>query len=730
VSLPWWGLAVVLAAWSIGIVVGVLLSPLVLGCGVMAAIAVGVGLVRRRLLFLTGLALVAALMGVGRAALATAVQLPEGLRAQTVAISGSVDDDPLEHRASRRVVVRLDHVVTGVDQTPSDLRIVATVYGITPLQYGDHVLLSGQLQEPPRFDQFDYKAYLAAQGIAGVMPSARLVRATAGSGDPLHALLFAVRHAMVKTVDGALPEPQAALLLGVVFGYRAALPPLLQQQMIASGLVHVVVASGLNVALVARLVQQGLHRIWPAGSAIVALISIGAYALLSGASPAALRATVMGGLVIVAGMLRRDSRVFVSMAIAAALMLGIKPGLILDVGFQLSFAATLGIITWADPIAGRLAFLPEAPREALAATLAAQAVSWPLLLAQVHQVSLIAPLANLLVVPLVPFMMVAGGLGAAAGAILPPAGWLPLQAAGAVGRWMEAVIQVTGGLPFAALTTPYFPARWLAAAAILNGGALAGVKLRRFFWRKKVWAVLGAAGLLAVSLLLIRPDGRVHVYALDVGTGSAVLVRTGNGHQILIDGGPDADRFAQAVGRALPPTARTIDLWLVSGGRRENIGAAMTILTRFQVRTIQVADPDPWSASLRILVQEAQSMGIPVEPANGSIALDGVALSPAGDGRNWLIHADHAVVAVVPPQTSWSLLPADLDGAIFTAGGPLEWQGPGQGFSVIQAAANSRDGRPVRRFMQALTGAPLYRTDRLGSIEVVARNGRFRLTNE
>ena len=709
---------------------GVLLSPLVLWSGVMAAVAVGVGLIRRNLALLASLALVASLMGAGRAALSASVQLPQGLRGQTVAISGTIDDDPVERAASRRLAVRLDHLVTDAGQTRSDVRILATVYGITPLHYGDRVLLSGQLQEPPRFEQFDYKAYLAEQGIAGVMPSARLVRVVAGSGDPFHAVLFALRRAVIQTVDRALPEPQAALLLGVVFGYRATLAPLLQQQMIASGLVHIVVASGLNVALVARLVQQGIRRIWPAGAAIVALISIAGYALLSGASPAALRATVMGALVIIAGMLRRDSRVFVSMAIAAALMLGIKPDLVRDVGFQLSFAATLGIVIWADPIASRLAFLPQALREALAATLAAQAVSWPLLLAQVHQVSLIAPLANLLVVPLVPFMMVAGALGAAAGTILPAAGWLPLQAAGAVGRWMEAVIQVTGSLPFAALTTPYFPTRWFVAAAILNGGALAGVKLRRFFWQRKVWAALGLAGLATAVLLLIRPDGRVHVYALDVGTGSAVLVRTANGQQILIDVGPDADRFAQAVGRALPPTARTIDLWLVSGGRRENIGAATTVLNRFQVNTIQVADPDPWSASLRAFVQQAESRGIRVEAANGPIAVDGVALSPAGDRRSWLIHAGHAIVAVVPPATSWPALPSNLDGAIFTGGGPLEWQGPGQGFSVIQAAANSRDGRPKRRFIQALSGAPLYRTDQLGTIELVATDGRFHLTNE
>src|SRR5207245_10952959 len=127
-----------------------------------------------------------------------------------------------------------------------------------------------------------------------------------------------VRPAVLRSAAGALPEPPVARLLGVVFGYRAPLPPLLQQQMIASGLVHIVVASGLNVALVARLVQQGLQRIWPAGSAIVALLAIGGYALLSGASPAALRATVLGGLVILAGLLRGGSRVVVLWGRAAS----------------------------------------------------------------------------------------------------------------------------------------------------------------------------------------------------------------------------------------------------------------------------------------------------------------------------------------------------------------------------------------------------------------------------
>src|SRR5260370_27418800 len=260
---------------------------------------------------------------------------------------------------------------------------------------------------------------------------------------------------------------------------------------------------------------------------------------------------------------------------------------------------------------------------------------------------------------------------------------------------------------------PYFPPRWLAAAVILNGGALAGVKLRQFFWRKKVWAVLGIFSLAVVALLLSRPDGRGHVYALDVGTGAAVLVRTANGHQILIDAGPDADRFAQAIGRVLPPTARRIEVWLVTGGRRVNIGAAAAVLSRFRVGSMAIAAPDPWSASLRALVQESQWGGIRVASANGPVVVDGVTLSLASDGRSWLIQAGHAILAVVPPETSWQSLPAGIDGVVFTIGGPAEWQGPGQGFSVIHVSSNTRDSPPPPALLPARATAPICLTHRV-----------------
>lgn len=128
-----------------------------------------------------------------------------------------------------------------------------------------------------------------------------------------------------------------------------------------------------------------------------------------------------------------------------------------------------------------------------------------------------------------------------------------------------------------------------------------------------------------------------------------------------------------------------------------------------------------------MLVQQAQAAGIPVQPASGRIDLDGVALSTAADARTWLIQSSLARLAVIPPQTSWQSLPDDIDAAIFTSGGPAEWLGPGKGVSVIQVAANSRASLPVRAVLQALAGAAIDRTDRLGTVELVAAASHFSL---
>src|SRR5260370_12794467 len=133
------------------------------------------------------------------------------------------------------------------------------------------------------------------------MPSARLIRVRSHGGDPLRTALLGLRRAGIEAVDRTLPEPQAALVLGVVFGYRAALPPVMQHQMIASGLIHIVVISGLKVSLLARIIHQALGRILPRAAPLIAAGAVAGYALLARPPAAALPAAATGVLVVIAG---------------------------------------------------------------------------------------------------------------------------------------------------------------------------------------------------------------------------------------------------------------------------------------------------------------------------------------------------------------------------------------------------------------------------------------------
>jgi len=243
VRLPWWIGALVLTAWSVGILVMVVLRQPPWPLLVLAfLVALAVSAIRRSIAIVALAAAVALGLGVVRGNLSSTPTLAAELRGQQTTIAGQVDDDPISHRHGTRLVVRVPTLHT---------RVLATVYGAPVVHYGDLVLVTGRLEAAPRFDTFDYASYLADHGISGILQSPHLVRVLPHAGDPLHAAIFAVRHALVAGIDRALPEPQAALLLGVVFGYRQALPRALEQQMISCGLIHIVVISGLKVSLLA-----------------------------------------------------------------------------------------------------------------------------------------------------------------------------------------------------------------------------------------------------------------------------------------------------------------------------------------------------------------------------------------------------------------------------------------------------------------------------------------------
>src|SRR5207302_9138818 len=253
---------------------------------------------------------------------------------------------------------------------------------------------------------FDRRAYLAQRHVFLELAAASFdVTADATGIDALPAWL---RSRFTATVAAALPPPHSAVLLGIVLGIHQGIPAQLQNALIATGLIDLLVLSGLKVAVFARIVQGALNPVLGRAATWPALALIALYAMVGGATPAAVRASAMGGLALAATHLGRPSHVWTSLAFTAALMLGWHPELAWDVGFQLSFAGTAAIILLTPAIARRVAFLPHVVREPFAVTCAAQVGTLPMMATDFHVLSPVAPIANALTLPVLPVPVVSG----------------------------------------------------------------------------------------------------------------------------------------------------------------------------------------------------------------------------------------------------------------------------------------------------------------------------------
>src|SRR5579864_8688036 len=373
-------------AWCVALAMAVVLAPSNPGLGV-AAIALAIPCVAVALVLrpaVVPLALAFALLAVGRAELPAAdPQLPAraaALAGQIATFSARVADDPRPSGAGEEVLVEPDSVAvlaSSGERIGSIGNVVIRWRGPTEAAYGDEVQATGKLTLPRDLPTFDRRAYLAQRHVYLEMQATSLD--VINTGWAITSVPAWLRARYTAALDQAVTAPHAAVLLGIVLGVRQGIPPALQQALIATGLIHLLVLSGLKVAVFARIVQAALrpllgrHATWPALGLIVL------YAMVGGATPAATRAAAMGGLALAASHLGRPSHVWTSLALVAAAMLGWRPELAWDVGFQLSFAGTAAIILLTPSIERRLRIIPHAFREPFAVTCAAQVGTLPMM---------------------------------------------------------------------------------------------------------------------------------------------------------------------------------------------------------------------------------------------------------------------------------------------------------------------------------------------------------------
>ncbi len=565
---------VIALAWSAAMAAAVVLLPSQPAVGVVA-VAIAVACIALALFLrpaLIAFALAAALLGVGRAELPPVDPMTPvraaSLAGSTIVMTGRVADDSRRVGGGAEVLVEPIGIQAATSSIGGIGNLMVRWRGPAQATYGDTVLAQGKLTFPRDLPAFDRRAYLAQHHVYLELQATSFDVTADQTG--VAGLAGWLRSRYTETVDAALPAPHAAMLLGVVLGIHHGIPAQLQNALIATGLIHLLVLSGLKVAVFARMVQGALNPMlgryatWPA----VGLIAL--YAMVGGATPAAVRASAMGGLAIVATHLGRPSHVWTSLAITAAAMLGWHPELAWDVGFQLSFAGTAAIILLTPAIARRVAFLPAVIREPFAVTCAAQVGTLPMMATDFHLLSPVAPIANAVTLPILPVLVAAGLLLGALSFVPDIARAAAIPITGLL-AYIEQVAYLLARFPAAAISIPKFPT-WMGLAYYSAlGPAMAGANARGRSRRVAFVAACVAPTLISAIALATWVHSAPQAVVMNVGDGQAVLIRGPNG-AILIDGGPSPARLSDELGSQLPPWQRSIDALVITAPGLGHIG--------------------------------------------------------------------------------------------------------------------------------------------------------------
>ena len=289
------------------------------------------------------------------------------------------------------------------------------------LRYGDRLTFTGGVESPPVFDDFDYRDYLARQGVGAVARFPALTLDAEGAGSPLLQRVYALRATLSESLQRSLPEPASALARSLLLGQRRGLPDEVRQDFIETGTSHLLAISGLHVAILLGA-ALALGRMLFGGARwalLLALVAVWTYAMVSGMSPSVTRAALMGSVFLLGRALGREGASLPALAAAAAAMTALDPRLLGNVSFQLSFTAVMGLLLLAPPIEARLARIAtrvtgaEGPSAALGrATASAMAAGIAATLGTLPLVALVFERVSYLGIP----VTLAGAARIAAGA--------------------------------------------------------------------------------------------------------------------------------------------------------------------------------------------------------------------------------------------------------------------------------------------------------------------------
>lgn len=580
-------------------------------------------------------------------------------------LEGMIAESPQAAPEKTELVVSVSRMIRDGEYVPVWGRVLLVSREPQPLRYGDVVRFHSRLRAPHNFNNpggFDYERYLRFRGIlvrGNIGDASGLILLRRERGNPLRTGLEHIRDRIRETISLAAPGTEGRIIQALILGDRKEIPKGVVENFNRTGTTHIIAISGLHIGIVAlfslfviRLIIKSSEYLLLKGnmvkiSAVFAILIVVLYTFIAGAGVSVVRAAIMIAILMCAILLNRERDLFNTLALAAFLILIAAPYSLFDVSFQLSFAAVASLLFLTPRLSALLPPVPPAgqspsPKENLFellkkalrgsaifffVSLSATLGTLPLILLYYNRLSLVSLAANLLVVPILGVLaiplclliVVALPLSAELAALIVRIAEMPVGLA-------LFLIDGFAALPFAAVFVPTPTLLEIAAFYLLlvsaglfldrPGEQKGGSSAQKSALPWKAITVLMVLFLLGSGILHLHLQGqhrgKLSLTAVDVGQGSAILVRFPGGERMLVDGGGFYDESFDVGKSVLAPflwreRIGRIDTVVLTHPHPDHLQGLLFILENFNVREAWTngEEPDtPLSDSFRRIVRE------------------------------------------------------------------------------------------------------------------------------
>jgi competence protein ComEC len=352
-----------------------------------------------------------------------------------ISLTGVIKSDPYRANNLTSAVIKSESIAFGKEEVKVKGDLSLLLPAGFDIRYGDRLTLTGPLKQTFRADSLPITSRSAQQKlfVGMAFPDIRLI--SDGNGNKIMDFLYRLREQAHATIYNLMPFPESSVLSGILLGIESSIPDYLWNAYRSSGTIHIIAISGFNISVITVFISRSFRRLLGRkGSLAATVCAILFYTLLVGADQPVIRAALMGIIALPAYQIGRRTIGIYNLTMAGFIMLMVNPFLLWDISFQLSFMATLALLTLVDPIDNRIRQILEKkiPVHSIdkimpvvtifTTTLSASVIVFPILFRMNAELSLTSLLANFLIAPLQPLIMAVGGFSVLFGLIVPPIG--------------------------------------------------------------------------------------------------------------------------------------------------------------------------------------------------------------------------------------------------------------------------------------------------------------------